>query len=531
MPPMRPQGVVIDPIKFVKQLWPEIYLYDKQREILYSVNENDETFVPAGNMLGKDFIASIAVLYFFMSRNPCRIVTTSVDNTQLNAVLWGEIRARLQSSRIPLLSEDGGPLLFNNLHIRKYVKDKLCGVSYIIGRVASDTGEGMLGHHIANIGDGIPRTLFVADEASGVPHVYYDKADTWAERKLVIGNPYECQNFFKYSVKGTPGTLDCGGDLPRKSGRGFYRKVIKIKAEDSPNVKLGLLQEQKGVEPTNEILVPGVKSYDVYKKNRLLWDKIKQSISLDAEFYEGAELLLFPPLWLDKSHEYAIQLVDKYLGKRKAVSMGVDTAAGNDTSSWCVIDKFGLLDLYSVQTPDTSEVMSITERMMVKWKLSAHEVLFDAGGGGKEHADYLRKIKGLPVKAIGFGEAASKENPYRKMLNRHERSDQKEIKVAYKNKRAEMYDMFRQLLNPTTGKGFAIPHEYSELRRQLAPIPLLYDGEGKMYLPPKRKPNPDSEEITLKEIIGRSPDDADALVLAVYNMLNDIGQSVAGAII
>lgn len=41
-----------DPLKFAKALWPKVTFYDKQREIIYSVRDNDETFVPAGNMLG-----------------------------------------------------------------------------------------------------------------------------------------------------------------------------------------------------------------------------------------------------------------------------------------------------------------------------------------------------------------------------------------------------------------------------------------------------------------------------------------------
>lgn len=40
------------PVEFIKILWPHVRLYDKQRQILRSVVENDETFVPAGNMLG-----------------------------------------------------------------------------------------------------------------------------------------------------------------------------------------------------------------------------------------------------------------------------------------------------------------------------------------------------------------------------------------------------------------------------------------------------------------------------------------------
>ena len=202
------QAAVVDPVELIKLLWPDITLYDKQREILYSLCDDDETIVPAGNMLGKDFIAGLAVLWFFLTRHPCRIITTSVDSTQLESVLWGEIRRFIHSSKYPLTKDNGGPLLVNHLHLRKIHKGNICGLSYVLGRVAGAEGEGMLGHHIAKTGDNIPRTLAVGDEASGLPDIYKNKFDTWADRQLYIGNCYPCENFFKRAVQGLPGSED-----------------------------------------------------------------------------------------------------------------------------------------------------------------------------------------------------------------------------------------------------------------------------------------------------------------------------------
>ena len=207
------KATVIDPLRMASILWPHITFYREQKEIIYSVRDNDETFVSAGNMLGKDFVSAFIVLWFFLSRHPVRIVSTSVDATQLEGVLWGEIRRFIQESRRGdklnvLDSSNGGPLLVNHMHLRKVMPNgAVDGLSYLIGRVAAK-GEGMLGHHIAKTGDGIPRTLFLADEASGVDNESYNRADTWAERKLIIGNPYPCENFFKHGVK--------GGDLVAK---------------------------------------------------------------------------------------------------------------------------------------------------------------------------------------------------------------------------------------------------------------------------------------------------------------------------
>lgn len=197
-------------VKLAYWLWPTIRLAEYQRDIMQSVEENDETVVVAGNMLGKDCISAIIAITFFLSRNPCRIVTTSADAPQLEAVLWGEIRRWIGESRYNLDSKKGGPLLINHLHIRKVLNPAdgtLCPLSYIIGRVSAK-GEGLLGHHIAETGNGIPKTLLIVDEASGVEDEAFERSDTWAKRKLVIGNPYPCANFFFKAVK--------GGNVPHK---------------------------------------------------------------------------------------------------------------------------------------------------------------------------------------------------------------------------------------------------------------------------------------------------------------------------
>jgi hypothetical protein len=45
-------GQLRDPLVLASVLWPHVTFYKQQREILYSVRDNHETFVVAGNMLG-----------------------------------------------------------------------------------------------------------------------------------------------------------------------------------------------------------------------------------------------------------------------------------------------------------------------------------------------------------------------------------------------------------------------------------------------------------------------------------------------
>jgi len=181
-----------DPISFVKFVWPHIKLYDKQREIMYSVRDNDETIVPAGNMLGKDFISAVISIWFFCTRRPCRIVTTSVKYDQLNDVLWGEIRRLLESAKIQL------PIHYNHMKIRQIRSDgSYVPLTELVGQVINK-GESLLGRHLPN---DIPRTLAIFDEASGIGTEVYDSTKTWAHRILVIGNPHPTTNFFYQAVR------------------------------------------------------------------------------------------------------------------------------------------------------------------------------------------------------------------------------------------------------------------------------------------------------------------------------------------
>jgi hypothetical protein len=183
-------------------LWPDVAFYNKQVEIIHSVRDNTETYVPAGNMLGKDFVSGFIALWFFLthyqsdkSRNWVRVITTSVKDDHLD-VLWGEIARFVSSSRVPLSHKLGGPLVVTSHEIRHVDELELTGGnagSYLKGRVSAK-GEGMQGHHAEH-------TLLIIDEASGVDDVVYNMGTTWAKRVLVIGNPHPCENFFKRGVK------------------------------------------------------------------------------------------------------------------------------------------------------------------------------------------------------------------------------------------------------------------------------------------------------------------------------------------
>lgn len=186
------------PLAFLRRLWPGARAYDKQVETIESVRDNDETVVVAAHQVGKDWVAALTCLWFYLTRHPVRVITTSVKDDHLR-VLWGEIGQFIDSCAVPLRHKHGGPLVVNHREIKKVVGGNVCPISYLLGMV-SERGEGMAGHHA-------PHTLLVVDEASGVNDLVFDRGDTWAKRKLIFGNPYGGDSWFKRAVR--------GGDIAR----------------------------------------------------------------------------------------------------------------------------------------------------------------------------------------------------------------------------------------------------------------------------------------------------------------------------
>lgn len=502
------------PLKMQEMLWPNIRFYDKQIDMIYSVRDNKETIAVAGNMLGKDFVAGFIALWYFITNDFVRVITTSVKDDHLR-ILWDEIDKYVRMSAVPLRAEDGGLLLYNHHDIRKiYGSAEGVSQSYLKGMVSAK-GEGLSGHHAKY-------TLLMVDEASGVEQVTYDHGSEWADKKFIFGNPNPCNNFFYKGVK--------SGDLQLNGDDYYVRKIIKITAEDSPNVIIGKKQRAAG-QPIKRILA-GVLPYPEYMLRRETWDPIMQCIKLDAEFYEGAEVRMFPPEWLAGAQAFAETLDPT----RHGTALGIDTAEGGDDTVWTRADHLGLIDFVSMTTPDTSIIGGRTIAMKQEHGISDDKVMFDRGGGGKEHADYLR-AKGHKVKDVFFGEAAT-PLPVRHMEEWHKKQLDKREKFTYKNRRAQMYHILRQLIKPRPdGKGdltvqYGIPAKFVELLRQLAPIPLLYDEEGRVYLlPKKKKPTTSKQSMiqSLEELIGCSPDEADSAVMATYVLDGVSGKRKLGA--
>ena len=407
------------------------------------------------------------------------------------AILWTEIHQLIRSSSLPL------PLAVSHLSIKKLRDMELMEVEaldYLIGQVTNQT-ESFQGHHLRN---DKPRVLAIFDEASGIADEFFEAADSWAHRKLVIGNPLSNHNFFYRLCR--------QGDVDDPAGGpGLLRKVIHVDGLDSPNVQMGIKWKDAGKPGSPPIVISGLLTHDEYVRREHSYDIVQRTTRLHGHFYEGDQAMLFPAEWLDAAmnrHRWA-ELQRK---QRRVAAMGIDVAAGGrDYTCWTLVDQHGVIDQSVLDISNTMAIVGQTIALIREHNLSSYRVAMDAGGGGKQLADRLSE-QGFPVLAVGFGESAN-------------------AKQTFRNRRSEMYGLLRERLKPDCSDGqFILPPHAGELRRELSIMPLTYDSEGRLLLPPKSRSSARPGELTIEKLLGRSPDRADSLVLAVWALDRDRGR-------
>lgn len=354
----------------------------------------------------------------------------------------------------------------------------------------------------------------------------------------------------------------------------MYQKVIKIRGEDSPNVRAAFLEmglppdwlvlkpllEQadwmlRGPDvaldmlasinaikkvPSGRTLIPNVLTWDEYLQRRREWDPIRQCVGLDAAWYKGDEVFLFPHELMLKARARGIKRAEVGTGRvvqRRA--MGVDPAEGGDRSSWVIGDRLGALKLVTLKTPNTEVIIFKTRELMKDWGIDAEDVVFDRGGGGYQFACRL-KAMGVPVRTVTFNEVIQTDLK-RGMTGFQEKVEVREDKSLYKNRRVEMYWEAAALFDPIPNPdGYAMPPEVFDFKlpgrkslcEQLEKIPREYD-DGRPFLRPKsRKPGQEDSKNKLKtliELIGHSPDEADAFVLMCHGLFHKPTRHKAGA--
>jgi hypothetical protein len=437
------------------------HLWSMQVDALNSVRDNRFTAIQACHGPGKSRIASRAAAWWMETHPPgsARVVTTAPTGDQVKAILWSEI------NNAAAVAEGLGHPFVGRVNETEW---KIGKQLVAFGRKPSDYNpHAFQGIHARYV-------LVILDEACGIIKHFWTaaRAITTGEhcRILAIGNPDDPNSEF---------ARVCSSDK---------WNVIKISAFDTPNFTGEWVPDE-----LREVLVGPSYVEDMrteYGEDSPIYTaKVKGEFPLDSD--DG--VVPYSALKACSAPE-AIPRTD---AEQLPVHLGVDLGAGGDET--VIQERRGMVAgrKWTTRSRDAMEVVGLV--LAALEETGATSVKLDVIGIGWGVVGRLQELKSqgkLDASIIG--------------VNVSETSDKPE---KYARLRSQIWwEVGRQL---AVDKAFDFSHLDEQTRdklfAQLSAPKYTHDSSGRIVVEPK---------ADTKKRLGRSPDQADALLLAYYTPLN-----------
>ncbi len=446
-----------DPVWFVIEIL-GTRPWKKQIDIISAVRDNPRTAVRSCHGAGKSFIAGQVILWFLYSFYPSIVLSTAPTWRQVEKLIWKEVRASYRRSKVPL----GGNLLPKRPEIQ-IIQDEW----YAVG-LSTNEPDRFQGFHEENI-------LVVVDEAAGVPEEIFEAIEgvltSEHARLLLLGNPTSVGGTF-YNAFRTPGWEN-----------------ISISAFDTPNFTAFGIAEDDIINETweskitnslpNPKLITPAWVADKYRR----WGPNSPAYQARVlgQFPSEGEDTLIPLAWIEAA---MARWEDTPEGE--PIEIGVDVARfGSDKTVIATRRGQKVLPLNVYAKQDTMETVGCI--IMVHRKIGASKTKVDVIGVGAGVVDRLKE-QGHPVIGINVAEAATDTE-------------------KFANLRSELWWNMRELLDPNqriNPEPIALPPD-DELLADLSGVKYKIDSRGRIQVESKED---------MKKRLGRSPDRADAVVLA-----------------
>lgn len=446
-------------------------LWSGQRRICEAIVTNRRVAVPTCHGIGKDFTASLLAAWVIDCHDPgdAFVVTTAPTGHQVKAILWRELQHRFVDARRPVTDRPGKQVALSlpgRLNMTEWVIGKeivafgrkpAVGPAATVGTRGELTVEAFQGIHAKVV-------LVILDEADGVPGPIWDAAATLVTsgrgRLLAIGNPDTADSRFAEVC------------LP---GSGWH--VIRIPIWETPNFS------GEYIDPVIADQLVGHEWLEMmrfdYGEESAVWSsKVEARPPTD-----NPDVQVIPPSWLARA------LVERSwpLDKLAPVKLGMDVGAGGNATVVRELRgvKFGRV--WRDRTRDPEQAIAMAVRAIRE--SGAESINVDVIGVGWGVVSPVRNLRGKAhtARVVPINSAAPSRDPHR-----------------WPNVRSEMWWTMRELcrlgLVDLTGVDDRTLHELRSVRR--VPDPL-----GRFVVEPK-------DETTAR--LRRSPDDADAVVMAAY---------------
>ncbi len=472
-----------DPVAYAEKIL-GFKMWEKQQEMAMAITKHRVVRVNAGHGVGKTSSAATLVNWFLDVHDPVLVLTTAPTWNQVRTLLWKEIRAFRRNKGLP------GQI--------KQTEISISDDRFAIG-LSTDDETKFQGHHSPNI-------LVVIDEGPGVDPKIFGAVESIRvgqnNRLLSLGNPI---------TQHDPHEL-----LAKK--RDSY--AMRISCLEHPNVV------------HNEEIIPGGVTWDWVDEHIAEWCEPVEPPESEEEqlrlvdkgyfwwngvYYKASPIAMSKILGLPPpvAEDQIISLEDiqgahnRYMETQKpkknlVVQLGADVARFG-------VDENVVYENWAgyVTHPHTWSGLSTVDTANKIWKIATDiraqakgdgfnarvRLLIDEGGVGGGVVDYLKdhilaqeSAPWFELVPVQFGGA-----PYNG--------------IRFANKRAEMYYAIKETI-----KQVAIAPD-DRLDRELLEHKYRIDNSGRILIESKD---------SIKKRLGRSPDRADALVMAIYR--GDVGR-------
>lgn len=451
----------------------------KQIEILEAVFKYPKVAVPSCHESGKSYNAARIIITYLMTHSPSVVIVTAPTWNQVKNVIWRGINAAYNNANIPL-----GPKPNTTTW-------NLSPDWYAIG-ISTNVAENFAGFHSNDI-------LVVVDEASGVKEEIFEGiAGVISNRNariLYLGNPTQIDGTF---------AKECANPLV---------KVFQVSAFDTPNFTANNIRD---TEDLLRIFTPpeGANALDhMMSADANLTYAVEGLCSPRWAYEKYLEWGIDSPLWQSRvMGQFPSQAEDALFNLQELINcmdpeyreengydvhtgspeFGVDVARFGSDHTVIAPRRGGLVyDMLSYSKQDTSVTAERVFRMLDLTDWNTRIKVDDTGVGGGV-TDQLRLIRdkgnqgGQPyhftIVPINFGESPRN-------------------KEKFLNRRAEMYWNLRELVH---NHKVALPKD-DILLNELASIHYTFTSKQQIQIESKDD---------IKKRTGKSPDRADALVLA-----------------
>lgn len=450
-------------VEWAARRLPGTFLWSKQRAICESVASNRRTAVRSCHDSGKSFVAALIAAWWLDSHLPGEafVVSSAPSWPQVRAILWREI-GRVHRK---------GGLVGRVNQTEWHISNEIVGY----GRKPADYDEhGFQGIHAKFV-------LVILDEACGIPKQLWDAADTLITNEysaiLAIGNP----------------------DTPATEFETLFRpasgwNTIQIKAWDTPN-----FTDEQVPDAVRHVLL----SPTWVEEKRAKWTESSPLwiSKVEAEFPLDAEDGIVPWSWIDKCR---YGWPERHApGDLIPIELGVDVGAGGDLTVCVERRGVHVARMWENNSSDPERVASaimVAVRSCVPERPAKLRVKIDVIGWGWGIMGLLRQSIAQDPELRGRVEVVPVNVAAGSGL-RDERGNKR-----FLNLRAEIWWEVGRELSRTRGWDLGGCDE-DTLAELVAP---RYSATPRGLLKVEAK-----DEV--KDRLGRSPDHADALLLAFFN--------------